>query len=333
MNNVSLIYKEFGDPLQKLQLYTGEKLPLQPNEILVKMIASPINPSDLLPIRGAYSHRIKLPAVAGYDGVGIVIDQGKDVSPSLIGKRVLPVRGEGTWQQYVTTKADYAIELPPSISDNDASQLYINPLTAWLICTESLRVQPNEIVLMNGGGTSIAGLFAQISTILGFRLIVITRNSRKIEKLQKLGAWRVIDASNGSIYEQISDVCDIGVDHAIDSVGGESGELLARALKPEGTFVSYGLLSGIPNDWRKLHNVYHVSPQLFALRLWNERHSVSEYRNRFSQVIKLVESGRMVINAPEKVYDFEDFYDALKHYEQPGLNGKILLNFAVKKKM
>ncbi|TWK31892.1 hypothetical protein CHCC20375_0806 [Bacillus licheniformis] len=41
----------------------------------------------------------------------------------------------------------------------------------------------------------------------------------------------------------------------------------------------------------------------------------------------------MVINAPEKIYDFEDFYDALKHYEQPSLNGKILLNFAVKKKM
>ncbi|MCY9206323.1 zinc-dependent alcohol dehydrogenase family protein [Bacillus atrophaeus] len=333
MDNVSLIYREFGDPLQRLQLYTGEKFPLQPNEILVKMIASPINPSDLIPIRGAYSHRIKLPSVAGYDGVGIVVDHGKDVSGSIIGKRVLPVRGEGTWQQYVTTKSYYAIEVPPSISDEDASQLYINPLTAWFICTESLRVQPNEMVLMNGGGTSIAGLFAQISSILGFRLIVITRNSRKVSKLQKLGAWRVIDASKGSISEQISDCCGRSVDHAIDSVGGESGELLAGALKPQGTFISFGLLSGIPNDWRKFHDIYRVSPQLFALRLWNERHSVSEYRNRFSEVIKLFESGRMVMNAPEKIYDFEDFHDALKHYEQPGLNGKILLNFAMNKEM
>ncbi|WP_420976507.1 zinc-dependent alcohol dehydrogenase family protein [Bacillus vallismortis] len=333
MDNVSLVYKEFGDPLKNLQLSNGKKSPLKPNEILVKMLASPLNPSDLIPIRGAYSHRIKLPSVAGYDGVGIVVDHGKEVSGSMIGKRVLPVRGEGTWQQYVTTASNYALEVPPSISDEDASQLYINPLTAWLICTESLQVQSNEIVLMNGGGTSIAGLFAQISTLLGFRLVVITRNSRKVSKLQKLGAWRVIDTSKGSVPEQISDYCGRSVDHAIDSVGGESGELLARALKPQGTFISFGLLSGIPNNWKRFHDVYRVSPQLFALRLWNERHSVSEYRNRFSEVIKLFKSGKMVMSAPEKIYDFENFHDALKHYEKPGLDGKILLNFAMNKEM
>ena len=50
---------------------------------------------------GSYAHRISLPTIPGYEGVGIVEDVGTYVSQDLIGKRVLPLRGEGTWQEIV----------------------------------------------------------------------------------------------------------------------------------------------------------------------------------------------------------------------------------------
>jgi NADPH:quinone reductase-like Zn-dependent oxidoreductase len=67
-----------------------------------------VNASDLIPITGAYRHRTPLPAVAGYEGVGIVTDAPASFA-HLLGKRVLPLRGQGTWQRYVDCPAEYAI--------------------------------------------------------------------------------------------------------------------------------------------------------------------------------------------------------------------------------
>src|SRR5699024_12205315 len=98
------------------------------------MLARSINPSDLIPIRGSYSHRISLPTIPGYEGVGIVEDVGASVSPKLIGKRVLPLRGEGTWQEYVKTSADLAVSIPDFIDDFKAAQMYIIPIKAMVVC-------------------------------------------------------------------------------------------------------------------------------------------------------------------------------------------------------
>ncbi|SES44603.1 Alcohol dehydrogenase GroES-like domain-containing protein [Psychrobacillus sp. OK032] len=77
----------FGSPKDVLKVEDKSIEPPKDNEVLVRMLARPINPSDLLPIRGAYSHRISLPNIPGYEGVGIVEDVGSLVSSFLIGKR------------------------------------------------------------------------------------------------------------------------------------------------------------------------------------------------------------------------------------------------------
>lgn len=59
-----------------------------------------------------------------------------------------------------------------------ASQLYINPLTAWLLCTEVLALKPSQKLAVNAAGSSIGQIFAQLSQILGFDFIAITRDSK-----------------------------------------------------------------------------------------------------------------------------------------------------------
>lgn len=159
------------------------------DEVLVRMSASPINPSDLIPIHGAYKHRIQLPAVPGYEGVGVVEQVGSSTHASLLGRRVLPLRGEGTWQAYVTTKAQYAIPVPDAIDDDTASQMYINPVTAWLICSDELKLTNEDVLLVNACGSAIGRLFAQIARLLGFKLIVVVRNHAHADQLYSLGAW------------------------------------------------------------------------------------------------------------------------------------------------
>lgn len=89
-------FYEFGNPQKVLKVENKFIQSPSEGEVLVRMTTRPINPSDLLPIRGAYSHRIPLPSIPYYEGVGIVEEVGPSVSKELIGKRVLPLRGEGT---------------------------------------------------------------------------------------------------------------------------------------------------------------------------------------------------------------------------------------------
>ncbi len=125
MDAKSIKFYEFGSPKDVLRVEYKDIEPPKDNEVLVRMLARPINPSDLISIRGSYAHRISLPNIPGYEGVGIVEEIGPLVSKNLIGKRVLPLRGEGTWQEFVKTSVEYAVCIPDTIDDK---KLHLMPV-------------------------------------------------------------------------------------------------------------------------------------------------------------------------------------------------------------
>ncbi|MGG4442172.1 zinc-dependent alcohol dehydrogenase family protein [Brevibacillus fortis] len=319
-------YEQFGEPHEVLKIEQRLIEPLKQDEILVKMNARPINPSDLIPIRGAYKHRINLPAIPGYEGVGTVIDTGHFAPSSLIGKRVLPLRGEGTWQEYVKTPAELAIEVPDSIQDDTASRLYINPITAWVICNETLQLSPHQVLLVNAANSAIGRLFIQLSALFGFRVIAIVRNARYTEKLMQLGAWHVIDSSRVSIYDAIMSVTNGHGAHAsIDSIGGPDGLELAKSTRAGGIFLSLGLLSGVQVDWSIISKELGVLPQLFLLRHWNQRVSVSTWHKTFEKVIELVQNGKLILAEPGEKFALHDVIEAVQFAESRHRTGKIIL--------
>lgn len=73
-----------------------------PGELAVRMYARPINPSDIIPVRGAYPHRTQLPAVPGFEGIGIVEAVGLGVSNQMLGRRVLDCIGGTDGEQLVS---------------------------------------------------------------------------------------------------------------------------------------------------------------------------------------------------------------------------------------
>jgi NADPH:quinone reductase-like Zn-dependent oxidoreductase len=99
-----------------LSLQTLKAEELAADRVRVAMTLSPVNASDLIPITGAYRHRITLPAIAGYEGVGTVI-QAPAQAAHLLGKRVLPLRGQGTWQRLVDSPLAFTVPVPDDISD------------------------------------------------------------------------------------------------------------------------------------------------------------------------------------------------------------------------
>ncbi|MFJ7755760.1 zinc-dependent alcohol dehydrogenase family protein [Peribacillus muralis] len=323
-----ITFHEFGSPQSVLKVERKKVQPPLEGEILVRMTTRPINPSDLLPIRGAYSHRIPLPAIPGYEGVGIVEEVGPSVSKNLIGKRVLPLRGEGTWQEYVRASADIAIVIPDSIENHVAAQLYINPLTAWLICTEVLALKPDDALVVNACGSSIGRIFTQLSNILGFKLIAVTRNDRYTDELLKLGADHVIDTSSTSMIEAVMEMTKgCGAKAAIDSVGGIAGSELASCVQPNGILLTIGLLSGQSVNWAKISQLTKVQVNMFHLRHWNKQASVRTWQETFNLLMGFIDDKSLKLMLPRSHYDLRDVQEAITVAETPvSTGGKIFLS-------
>jgi NADPH:quinone reductase and related Zn-dependent oxidoreductases len=107
----------------------------QRGQVLVKMTAAPINPSDLMFLKGLYGVRKPLPVVPGWEGAGRVVATGDDwLSRLLLGKRVAcgaPNQHDGTWAEYMLTPSSRCIPLIDAIDDEAGAMLIVNPLTAW----------------------------------------------------------------------------------------------------------------------------------------------------------------------------------------------------------
>ncbi|RAL24082.1 zinc-dependent alcohol dehydrogenase family protein [Thermoflavimicrobium daqui] len=316
---------QYGEPKEVLKIESRSLSAPEPGEILVRMKARPINPSDLIPIRGMYAHRTHLPLVPGYEGVGIVEKIGPSVSPSLLGKRVLPLRGEGTWQEIVKSSAIWAIPIPNTLDDESASQLYINPVTAWIICSDVLQLKQGDIIVMNACGSSIGRIFAQLSMIFGFRLIAVTRNNIHTDDLLKLGAWKVIDSSKLPLYEAVMELTNgRGAKTVIDSVGGVYGTELIKCVQKGGVFLSIGLLSGIQIDWAKAKET-GVTGKLFLLRHWIQNISYLQWQKTFEHIIELVVQGKLKMQSVAERFELYDFKSAIRATEAPKRRGKVLL--------
>ncbi|WP_237401300.1 zinc-dependent alcohol dehydrogenase family protein [Rhodovulum sulfidophilum] len=213
--------------------------PRAPGSFRVEVSYAPVNPSDLIPISGAYAHRISLPAVAGYEGVGRVVEAPEALS-HMVGRRVLPLRGEGTWQTYVDCPAHHAVEVPDTIPDIVAARAYINPMAAATM----LRLWPVrcKVVLLSGAGSSCSEHLGRLAIAHGAtRVMGIYRSESRKDRLRQVGIEPISIHDLGTISEA-STLADI----AFDSVGGDIGTHVLGQMRRETNFVAYGLLTGKP---------------------------------------------------------------------------------------
>src|SRR5205807_7978630 len=113
----SVRFDQFGEPSDVLHIVDLPKPEPGKGEVLVRMLARPINPSDLLTVRGLYGALPQLPSTPGLEGAGVIESIGPDVQGVQAGQRVILLRTPGTWQEYLIAKANSLIPVPDSISD------------------------------------------------------------------------------------------------------------------------------------------------------------------------------------------------------------------------
>ncbi|MFP1530751.1 zinc-dependent alcohol dehydrogenase family protein, partial [Klebsiella quasipneumoniae] len=239
MFNDAIVYDRYGPPAAVLTLKRAPLAPLAGGRVRVRMRYAPVNPSDLIPITGAYRHRTRLPAVPGYEGLGEVV-AAPFGSRLTAGQRVLPLRGGGTWQRFIDLDETWLVPVPPAVDDLLAARGYINPLTAMLMLSH-WPVAGKQIVL-TAAASSCASLLGQWALAMGARSVSgIIRSPQHRARLEQAGIYPILDADR-ALVEKVSQHSDL----VFDAVGGELGNTLLSVLPASSTLVSYGLLSGRP---------------------------------------------------------------------------------------
>jgi len=296
-------------------------------EVLVKMAASPINPSDLALMKGGYLTR-NYPFTPGLEGSGTVVGSGSGILSGLRnGKRVACTpnpEGDGTWAEYMVTSLMRTIPLPSAISLEQGAMTVVNPMTAMAFL--HLAKKGKHVAMVNNAAASTLGkMLIRLTASHDIPLINIVRNQAQVEELKELGAAHVLN-SGGPLFESElrNMVSLLGASLFLDAVSGPSTMQLLDAAPPRSTLVIYARLSGesIPLDPGNLIR-RDIKVVGFQLGNWLQSKGIL-FKIAFINRVKK-QLGSVLSSQISQVYALEDVKKAISHDEQNSGDGKVIL--------
>src|SRR3954451_21594806 len=190
----AIVFEEFGEPAEVLRIRDVPVPVPGPGEVRVRMIATPVNPSDLLVVRGRYGVLPRLPATPGFEGVGVV-DQ---VGPGLLGRLVKGKRGTvingagGNWAEYAVIPARQGRPAASDRPDEQVASFFVNPASVQAMARHVLRVPKGEWLLQSAAGSALGRMMIKLGRHDGFRTINVVRRREAMAELSALGADAVI---------------------------------------------------------------------------------------------------------------------------------------------
>lgn len=220
-----------------------------PDKVLVKMELAPINPSDLMYLRGEYGFRLPPPVTPGFEGLGRVVAGGGLLGRMLRGRRVavgVQKTAAGTWAEYCLTRPSLCLPLPESIPDEQGAMMLVNPITA-LCFTKIIARGGHRAAIHNAAAGSLGRLFLRLTRDKGIPVIHIVRRQAQRQTLEALGAEHVLDASDPGFDAALKKRASaLNATIAFDPVAGPWPGRLLAAMPDGAAVMAYGDLSGEP---------------------------------------------------------------------------------------
>ncbi|MEU1707458.1 NADP-dependent oxidoreductase [Streptomyces sp. NPDC005706] len=251
----------------------------RPNEVLVRVRAAGVNPTD-------WKHRAtggflgEPPFVLGWDVSGEVAETGIGVAAFRPGDEVfgmLPYPfGHGSHAEYVTVPARALTHKPASVDHVQAGALPLVSLTAWQALTEHADVRPGQRVLVHAAAGGVGHVAVQIAKERG-AYVIGTASAGKHDFLRETGVDEAIDYRSTDFTEAVRDV-----DVVLDTLGGDISVRSLRVLRPGGVVVSI-----LPVGSRE----FHEEAERLGVRA--VRMLVDADRSGMNTVAELAASGRL----------------------------------------
>ena len=309
----AVAFTSHGAIAKVLKVHTYELPELLPENIMLKMMAAPINPSDINVIEGTYPVKPEFRdfgAIPGNEGVGQIIAIGNKVENFRIGDWVIPCNsGFGTWQTMVVTDAEHIQKLPDctAISPILAATISINPLTAYRMLKDFVSLKPGDVIMQNSSNSAVGQAVIQLAHAWGFKTVNVVRNKFPVNllrpdiedlrtKLHRLGADMVVTENEIRDAKVAAQIARLGPARlALNGVGGKSATNIARLLVDNGVIVTYGGMSRepviIPTS---LYIFKNLQSRGFWLNKWKILNPVSAQIEMISEIFALAKNGGFV---------------------------------------
>jgi NADPH:quinone reductase-like Zn-dependent oxidoreductase len=298
----------YGGP-EELKYEEAEIPTIHPDDVLVRVYASGVNPIDWK-IRQGDRQSDKgptLPRILGWDFSGVIEKVGDKVTTFKVGDEVYgrpDIMRDGTYAEYVAVRAVEIAGKPKSIDHKAAAGVALAALTAWQGLFEKGQLQAGQRVLIHGASGGVGTFAVQMAKWKG-AYVIGTASGKNTVFVEELGANEVINYETTDFSSQVKDI-----DMVFDTRGGEVQQKSLTVLKPGGIIVS---TVGIADE-----------AAVKAKGLRSAAYMAQSRTKDLQQIAELIDSGK-VIPVISKIFPLKDAAEAHRIGEKGHVRGKIVL--------
>lgn len=218
---------------------------LKPGHVLVKMEASPANPSDLMALAGLYATSPAPGQIPGFEGCGRVVAENAGLlGKYLNGKRVSCAKqgGDGLWADYAAVPANLCIPVPDAFDAAQAASFIVNPFTAHALVSRAMSERASCII-QSAGASQVGRGVTALGSKSDIAIISIVRKRQQVAELEALGCKVVLVAGENDFEAQLSSACKQHKPKLFfDAVAGSQTADVMAALPNGSTSMIYGQL-------------------------------------------------------------------------------------------
>jgi len=299
-------------------------------QVLVRIAASPINPSDLMFIRGLYGFKKPLPTIPGFEGSGTVVEAGGGMMPRFLkGRRVAcaaahPNIAGGMWAEYLVTSAQLCVPLSTQVDMEQGATMLVNPLTAWALMEEA-RLGRHRAIVQTAAASALGRMVVRLGRRFSIPTINVVRRAEQAELLRKMGAEHVLNSSDPGFDASLGNLCRrLEATIGFDAVAGEMSARVLRAQPRGSRLLIYGALSLEASQIDPASLIFEGKrAEGFWLTAWLQQRNMLSQLRVSQQVQRLL--GVDLKTEIQARLPLEEAVHGLEHYAANMTSGKILL--------
>lgn len=301
----------------------------KPGQILIKMEAAPINPSDIAYIKGQYGIKNDPPIKIGLEGSGKVVANGGGLMGwYLLGKRVACITTTttiGTWAEYVATMSMQAVPIADHVTYEMGASYFVNPLTAYAF-GEYMEKGKHKACVQTAAASSVGKMIFRHLTSKGYDVINIVRREEQVQTMKELGAKYVLNSNDPNFEKELKELsAKLKATMFVDGVGGDLMWQVLKAMPAFTICYCVGHLSNKLTDKVDSSHLIFTNKQIrgYYLGIWIREKSLQD-RIVMSSFFKK-EISNILKTDVAKSFPLEKANEAVKFYTENMSLGKVLI--------
>ena len=321
----AITFQNFGnaDVLEISEVDTPE---FSEDEVLIKVAGAGVNRPDILQRQGFYPPPKGASSILGLEVSGTIVEIGKNIDKSFIGKKVCALLSGGGYAEYAVCNISTVLPVPDGISLLDACTIPETFFTVWTNLFDQGNLKNNETLLVHGGASGIGLTAISIAKALNIRSLATVGSSEKKAAIDELNIERCINYQIED-FENIIKKEYSGVDVILDIVGGEYFQKNINILNKHGRLINIAYLKGsrvevdlMPIMLKRLL----ISGSTLRVRSIKEKQKIADALR--ANIWPLIENEDISLFI-DKRYDYTNVKNAHEYIENNKNIGKILLKF------